>query len=44
MPGRGRHDLEVVEGLLAPAQEQVALAVALELEHAVLGERVGLPK
>ena len=28
-PGRRRHDAEVVEGLLAPAQEGVALAVAL---------------
>ena len=27
-----RHDLEVAEGLLAPAEERVALAVALELE------------
>ena len=30
--GAGRHDLEVAEGALAPAQERVALAVALELE------------
>jgi hypothetical protein len=30
--GVGRHHLEVVERLLAPAQEGVALAVALELE------------
>jgi hypothetical protein len=32
----GRHDAEVVEGLLAPAQELVALAVALELEPDVV--------
>ena len=31
-PGPGRHDLEVAEGALAPAEEGVALAVALELE------------
>ena len=30
-PGVGRHDGEVVEGVLAPAQERVALLVALEL-------------
>ena len=36
--GRRRHDAEVVEGLLAPAQERVALAVALELELGVDGE------
>ena len=30
-PRSGRHDLEVVEGLLAPAEEGVALAVALVL-------------
>ena len=30
-PGRRRHDAEVVERLLAPAQERVALAVALVL-------------
>jgi hypothetical protein len=30
--GAGRHDAEVVEGALAPAQELVALAVALEFE------------
>ena len=31
-PGVGRHDLDAVERALAPAQEGVALAVALELE------------
>ena len=40
--GVRRHDLEVVEGLLAPAQEAVALAVAGELDLAVLVERAGL--
>ncbi len=34
-----RDDPEVVEGTLAPTQELVALAVALELELDVLGER-----
>jgi hypothetical protein len=34
-PGRGRYDREVVEGLLAPLQELVALAVALELPFGV---------
>ena len=29
--GAGRHDAEVVEGLLAPLQEVVALAVALDI-------------
>ena len=33
--GVGRDDAEVVEGLLAPAQEGVALAVAAELERGV---------
>ena len=32
--GVGRHDAEVVERLLAPAEERVALVVALELELA----------
>ena len=36
--GRRRHDAEVVEGLLAPLQERVALAVALELPLGVDGE------
>ena len=35
----GRHDLEVPEALLAPAEEGVALAVALELELDVADER-----
>ena len=39
MPVFGRHDLEVVERLLAPAQERVALAVALELELRVAEDR-----
>ena len=30
--GARRHDAEIVERVLAPAQEAVALAVALELE------------
>ena len=33
--GVGRDDLEVVERALSPAQERVALAVALELELGV---------
>ena len=37
--GVGRDDAEVVEGLLAPAQERVALLVALELELGVALER-----
>ena len=37
----GGHDGEVVERGLAPAQELVALAVALVLQRAVEGERVG---
>ena len=39
MPGAGRDDLEAVEGGLAPAQEEVALTVALELELDVARER-----
>ena len=39
--GAGRHDAEVVEGALAPAQEAVALGVPLELELPVQIERVG---
>jgi hypothetical protein len=35
--GAGRDDAEVVEGLLGPAQEQVALPIALVLTHDVLG-------
>ena len=38
-PGARRDDLEVVEGALAPAQERVALAVALELELGVPEDR-----
>ena len=38
-PGAGRHDLEVAERRLAPAQERVALAVALDLELDVPRER-----
>jgi hypothetical protein len=39
--GAGRDDLEVVEGALAPAQELVALTVALVLDLDVALERVG---
>ncbi len=39
--GARRDDLELVEGGLAPAQELVALDVALVLEFDVAGERVG---
>ena len=39
-PGVGRHDREVVERALAPAQEGVALLVALELALGVEAERV----
>ena len=39
--GAGRDDLEVVEGALAPAQELVALAVALVLDLDVALERLG---
>ncbi len=42
--GARRHDAEIVEGGLAPAQEGVALAVALELVADVVAEGVGLPK
>jgi hypothetical protein len=38
--GVRRHDLEVAERRLAPAQERVALGVAAELDRSVLGERV----
>ena len=37
----GRHDLEGLEGLHAPLQELVALAVAQELDLEVRGEGVG---
>ena len=39
--GVRRHDLEVLERLLAPPEELVALAVALELELGVDREGVG---
>ena len=39
--GARRHDAEIVERILAPAQELVALAVALELDVDVLRQRVG---
>jgi hypothetical protein len=35
-----RHQAEIVEGALAPAEEGVALAIALELLAHVLAERV----
>ena len=38
--GVRRHDAEVLERVLAPAQERVALLVALELDRRVLRERV----
>ena len=40
-PGAGRDDLELVERGLAPAQELVALEVALVLELDVAGEGAG---
>src|SRR5690625_2134024 len=42
--GIGRHDLEVVEGTLAPAQKRIALAVALEFNLVVEQQRTGLAK
>jgi hypothetical protein len=39
--GVRRHHLEVVEGLLAPAQEAVAFRVALEFDLAVEVQRFG---
>ena len=39
--GARRHHAEVVECVLAPAEEPVALAVALELDVHVPGQRVG---
>ena len=42
--GGGRDDAEVVEGLLAPLEELVALAVALELHVDVVVHGIGLPK
>ena len=41
MPGSRRHDPEAVEGLLRPAQQLVALDVALVLDVDVGGERRG---
>ena len=41
--GVGRHHAEIAEGGLAPAQETVALLVALELDLVVQVERIGLP-
>ena len=43
-PRPRRHDPQVVERALAPAQERVALAVALELELDVLREREPRPE
>ncbi len=39
--GVGRHHFEVAERRLAPAQEHVAFAVALEFDFIVVLERVG---
>ena len=44
MPVPGRHDAQVAEGRLGPAQELVALAVALVLALDVEGERAGRPE
>jgi hypothetical protein len=41
--GPGRHDAQVAERGLGPAQELVALAVALVLALDVEGERAGVP-
>ncbi len=41
--GARRHDAEVVEGLLAPAQELVALAVALELHASTFSANASGP-
>jgi len=38
--GRGRHNPEIVEGLLPPAQELVTLAVALEFDVGVQAQRI----
>ena len=40
--GAGRHHAEVVEGALPPAQEPIALLVALHLDGDVLLERLGI--
>ena len=37
--GVGRHHLEIAERGLSPAQERIALAVALELDAVVVGQR-----
>ena len=42
--GVGRHDPKVVERLLSPLQERIALLVARELELRVQVEGVGLAK
>jgi hypothetical protein len=43
--GAGRHHAEIVEGLLAPAQEFVAFAIALVFEiNILLATRSGVPK
>ena len=39
--GVGRHDAEIVEGALPPAQKKIALLVAIEFELRVGCERVG---
>ena len=41
---RRRHHAEVAEGLLAPAQEGVALGVAGELDIHILSQRIGRTK
>ena len=40
--GCGRNDAEVVEGVLAPLEERVALAVALEVALGVYGKGAGV--
>ncbi len=42
--GAGRHDAEIVERVLAPAQETIALAVAFEFEVLVLRGASGVAK
>ncbi len=42
--GAGRHHAEIVEGLLAPAQEGIALAVAFVLDGDILLEGVSEPE
>ena len=41
--GAWRHDLELAEGALAPAQELVALDISFVLEGDVAFERIGAP-